>query len=119
MPGDKAFHLDKDFQPLNMCEKEESEVNPQVSLMTEENMQALPPRNTIPREAFDYGDPIRDAAWFKKRCEALGMHFEANVYEVMAIHETGIRRKQYKAMLRKAKKKQPMAILSEPTILSF
>jgi hypothetical protein len=122
MPTDKE--IEAVVEKLSIDEKEgelpQEDVNPQVMPMTAESIRALPPKNGIPREAFDYGEPVRDAAWFKRRCHALGLFFEDEVYEVMYLHDTlGIRRKEYKAILKRQKKKRGAAVVHEPTILSF
>jgi hypothetical protein len=63
---------------------------------------------------------VRDVAFFKRRCEQLGMHFEDNVYEMMYMHDTlGVRRKQYRAMLKRQKKKRVLRVMKQMTTLNF
>ena len=98
----------------------EEEVNPQRLPMTEENLHAIPARNPIEMDAFDYRGPTRDAAWFKKRCKELGLDFPDNVYDMMYLYDTvGMRRKQYKALLKRQKRKQVMRISNQLTTLTF
>jgi hypothetical protein len=92
--------------------------NPQVILMSEQLLRDVPVKG-YPPDAFQYGDPVRDAVWFKKRCEQLNMHFPDYAYDIMALHEAGIRRKQFRSMLKKAKKKQVCQIKRQRTIVEF
>ena len=96
----------------------DSDDNPQVLRMSEEMLRDVPVKG-YPPESFQYGDPVRDAAWFKKRCEQLNMQFPEYAYNIMALHEAGIRRKQFRSMLKKAKKKQVCQIKRQRVIVEF
>jgi hypothetical protein len=94
--------------------------NPQVMPMTEESLKAIPQRNPLSMDMFDYREPKRDAKWFKDKCEKLGMHLPDSCYEAMYMYETmGVRRKQYKSMLKKERRKQMTRIMNDTRILSF
>jgi hypothetical protein len=86
----------------------EEEENPQVRRMSKQSLREIPSKKGIPFEAFDYGPPVRNVEFFKRRCEELKMSFPDNVYELMYLHDTlGIHRKEYRAILkRQARRKK-------------
>jgi hypothetical protein len=46
----------------------EEEENPQVRRMSKQSLREIPSKKGIPFEAFDYGPPVRNNEFFKRRC---------------------------------------------------
>jgi MarR-like DNA-binding transcriptional regulator SgrR of sgrS sRNA len=101
----------------NLCEEEI--LNPRVKSMTDEMLKAIPQRDPLTMAMFDYAEPVRDARWFKNRCEQLGIFLPENYYEIMQLHASGIRSKQYRSMLKKERRKRTAKIIHGTKVLSF
>ena len=99
--------------------EEEAILNPQVRSMTDAMLQDIPQRDPVMWSSVDYSEPVRDAKWFKARCEQLGIHLPDNYFEIMALHDAGVRPKQYRSMLKKEKRKQLNRIVRGTRRLSF
>ena len=99
--------------------EEEEILNPRVKGMTDETLRSLQPRDPVTMDMLDYREPIRDAKWFKNRCEYLGILLPDSYYEIMALYETGIRPKQHRSMLKKERRKRMTRIIHGTKVLSF
>jgi hypothetical protein len=89
----------------------------QRKLMSDENRARLmASRCMYSLRDFDYTG-VRDAQFYRERCQKLGFTFPDSYYDAFALYDKGMRSKQYRSYLKKEVRR--CKVLNKITNLSF